>query len=407
MSENTEIFFDHSSTTPVDSRVLDAMLPFLKEEFGNPSSHIHPRGRAAMRAMDDSRATVAKLINADPGEIIFTSGATESNNLAVKGLALQYHKKGKHILISEIEHYSVYYAATRLKNMGFEVEMIPVDQYGVVKQESLKKQLRDDTVLVSIMLTNSEIGTIEPVKELTSVVKKFNEKIIVHTDAASAAGWIPVDVKDLGVDALTLSSHNFYGPKGVGALYLKKGVLLDPLFDGGFQESGRRSGTENVPGVVGMAKAAQLAMEEMDGRNEKLKKLQIKLWSGLEKDVPYIHFSGHPTMRLPGHVSFWVEFVEGESLLLFLTMSGIMAASGSACGSNMRAKDEDELVSSHVLSAVGVPDDICNGSITFFMGKDSTESEVDRTLDVMPGIIQKLLAMSPAYDDMMREKGSK
>lgn len=407
MSDNKEIFFDHSSTTPVDPRVLEAMLPYLREEYGNPSSHIHPKGRAAMKALDDSRAAVAKLINAEPGEIIFTSGATESNNLAIKGLALSYGKKGKHILISEIEHYSVYYSATRLKSLGFEVEMIPVDEFGMVQREALEKKLRDDTVLVSIMLANTEIGTVEPVKEFTSVVKKFNEDIIVHTDAASAAGCIPIDIKELGVDALTLSAHNFYGPKGVGALYLKKGVIPDPLFDGGFQESGRRSGTENVPGIVGMAKAAQLAMEEMDERNVKLKKLQDILWNGLEKDIPYIHFTGHPTKRLPGHVSFWVEFVEGESLLLFLAMNGIMASSGSACSSNMRAKDEDELVSSHVLSAVGVPDDVCNGSITFFMGKDNTETEAGRTLDVMPGIIQRLLAMSPAYDDMMKEKGSK
>ena len=405
MSDKKEIFFDNSSTTPMDSRVLDAMLPYLKEEYGNPSSHLHSRGRAAMKAMDDSRETVAKLINAEPGEIVFTSGATEANNLAIKGISSAYKDKGNHILISEIEHYSVYYSANRLKDRGFNVEMIPVDKDGIVKPEMVKAKLRKDTILVSVMLSNTEIGVVEPLKEITSVVKAFNEEIIVHTDAASSAGWIPVDVKDLGVDALTMSAHNFYGPKGMGALYLKKGIFLDPLFDGGFQESGKRSGTENVAGVVGMAKAAELAMEEMGKRNEHLEKLQKKLWDGLKDSIEFIHFTGHPHKRLPGHVSFWVEFVEGESLLLFLQMNGISAASGSACGSNLRAKDEDELVSSHVLSAVGVPDDICNGSVTFLMGKDNTEEEVDKVLEVMPGIIQRLLAISPAYDDMMMNKG--
>ncbi len=284
------------------------------------------------------------------------------------------------------------------------MEPVPVDEYGMVKVDEFKKMLRDDTILVSVMLSNSEIGTIQPVKEITAAAKEFNSEIIVHTDASSSAGWIPVDVKDLGVDAMTVSAHNFYGPKGVGALFLKEGTDIDFIFDGGFQERGFRSGTENVAGIVGMGEAARLAKDEMAERNEKLVRLQKKLWKGLEDKIDYLHFTGHPAIRLPGHVSFWVEFAEGESILLFLQVNKIMAASGSACSSNLLAQDEDELVASHVLSAVGVPDDICSGSIAFMMGNDSTEEEVDKVIEVLPDIIQRLWAMSPAYADMMKEK---
>lgn len=398
------IFFDHSSTTPVDKRVLEAMLPYFKEKFGNPSSHMHPLGMEALKALDDSREKVARLINAEPGEIVFTSGATESNNLAIKGLIAANSDKGRHILISQIEHFSVLRACNRLKAAGYEVEKIPVDQYGLVKINAIEKMLRPDTVLISIMTANTEIGTIEPIKEAVRVVKDYNPDILFHTDAASAAGWIPVDVKETGVDTLTLSAHNFYGPKGVGALYVKDGVKLEPLLDGGFQENGLRSGTENVPGIVGMAEAARLAVEEMDNRNSRLEKLQKRLWQGLEKNVQFIHFTGHPKKRLPGHVSFWIEFAEGESILLFLRVKGILAASGSACASNIRAEDEHELVKSHVLAAVGVPQDICSGSICFFMGKDNTMEEVDYVVENMPGIMEKLWAMSPAYSDFLKEQ---
>lgn len=399
------IFFDHSSTTPLDPEVLEAMLPFFKEDFGNPSSHIHELGQRALKAVDRAREDVASLIDVDPLEIVFTSGATESNNLAIKGLSNAYSHRGKHIIISQIEHYSVMNPAMTLKKSGFSVDIAPVDKYGVVDLKALRKLLKPDTILVSIMSANTEIGTIEPIKEAVEIVKSYNENIIFHTDATVSAGWIPTSVKETQVDALTLSAHNFYGPKGAGALFIRKGTKITPLLEGGFQEGGIRSGTENVPAIVGMAKAAVLAKKHMESRIKHLKTLQEHLWNGLQQKIEYLHFTGHPQKRLPGHVSFWVEFAEGESILLFLQVKGVMAASGSACSSNLRASDETELVKSHVLAAIGVPQDICSGSITFFMGKDNTLEEVNYVLDVMPDIIQRLWAMSPAYADMIKQKG--
>jgi len=397
------IFFDHSSTTPMDTRVLEAMLPYFVEKFGNPSSHIHPLGQEALKAIDDARKQVAELINSQDAEILFTSGATESNNLAVKGLIEANPKKGKHILVSEVEHFSVLRSCKKLEKFDYKVELIPVDEYGTVKIDQLKKMLRPDTVLVSIMTANTEIGTIEPIKQAVQVVKEYNPDILFHTDATSAAGWIPIDVKEMGVDTLTLSAHNFYGPKGVGALYVKKGVKIESLLDGGFQEGGIRSGTENVPGIVGMAEAGRLAIEEMEQRKSHLELLQKHLWGGLEQNIKYIHFTGHPQKRLPGHVSFWVEFAEGESILLFLRVKGIFAASGSACASNLRAEDEHQLVKSHVLAAVGVPQDICSGSICFLMGKDNTIQEVNYVIENISEIIKRLWSMSPAYSDFLKK----
>jgi cysteine desulfurase len=400
------IFFDHSSTTPVDPEVLEAMLPYFKSEFGNPSSHVNTKGQSALRAMDQSRNTVAQMINAKPAEIIFTSGATESNNLAIKGLVSAYPDKGRHIIISEIEHFSVLNTVRRLEKQGYTVDLIPVDHHGVIKLDEFKKLLRKDTVLVSVMLANTEIGTIEPVREAVQIARDYNPDILFHTDAASSAGWIPVDVRELDVDTLTMSAHNFYGPKGVGVLYIKEGIKIIPLFDGGFQEFGIRSGTENVPGIAGMAKACELAMRDMQSRNAHQVELQRKLWSGLSQKLDFIHLTGHPENRLPGHVSFWIEFAEGESLLLFLQVKGIIAASGSACSSNMLAQDEEELIHSHVLAAVGVPTNICSGSITFFLGKDNKEEEVDYVIEEFPKIVDRLWSMSPAYSDMLKEKST-
>ncbi|MCE1245449.1 MAG: cysteine desulfurase [Firmicutes bacterium] len=398
------IFFDHTSTTPLDPRVLEVMLPYFKENFGNPSSHVHSLGQIALKAVDKAREQVAALISAKPSEIIFTSGATEANNLAVKGIANANKTKGRHILISQIEHYSVMNTAMFLNSQGFETEQVPVGEDGFVKLDELEKMIREDTILISIMLSNTEIGVIEPVKQAVEIAKRKNPAVIFHTDAASSAGIIPVDVNDLGVDALTLSAHNFYGPKGAAALYLREGTKLFSLFEGGFQESGYRSGTENVPAIVGMGEAARLAKEEMPERNRKIEALGKKLWNGLAEKIEYLHFTGSSENRLPGHVSFWVEFAEGESILLFLAVKGIAAASGSACSSNLRARDEDELVGSHVLAAVGVPTDICSGSITFMLGKDSTEEEVDYVLETLPPIIQRLWSMSPSYEDMLKNK---
>jgi len=396
------IFFDHISTTPMDPRVMAAMLPYFGNYYGNPSSHIHAMGIQADEGVQKARGQVAALINCSPEEILFTSGGTEANNLALKGLAAAYGGRGKHLVISEIEHFSVLNPAFTLQKQGWEVTRVPVNPCGRVEPDEVEKVLRKDTSLVAVMLANSEIGTIQPIAEIAKLTKDHNALFFV--DGVAGAGNIPVDVRSLGVDALSLSAHNFYGPKGVGVLFLRKELALDPLLEGGFQERGYRSGTENVPGIVGMGKAAELAMEEMPQRGEYLRGLQKRLWEGLERGIEHLHFTGHPRDRLPGHVSFWVEFAEGESLLLFLTQHDVMAASGSACSSNLKGRDEGDLVISHVLKAVGVPTDICQGSITFSLGKENTSEEVDFVLDILPKIVERLWAMSPMYADYLKKR---
>jgi cysteine desulfurase len=396
------IFFDHVSTTPVDPPVMAAMLPYFSKFYGNPSSHIHPMGIQADEGVQKARGQVADLINCSPEEVIFTSGGTESNNLALKGIAAVYGSRGKHLVLSEIEHYSVLNPALTLQKQGWEITKVPVNPCGRVEPEELKKALRKDTSLVSVMLANSEIGTIQPIAEIAEIVKTHGALFFV--DGVAGCGNVPVDVKALGADALSLSGHNFYGPKGIGALFLRKDLTLDPQIEGGFQERGYRSGTENVPGIVGMGKAAELAREEMPRRTEHLRSLQRRLWEGLEKSIEHLHFTGHPNDRLPGHVSFWVEFAEGESLLLFLSHHGVMAASGSACSSNLKGRDEGDMVVSHVLKAVGVPTDICQGSITFSLGKDNSVPEVDFVVGVVPKIVERLWAMSPMYADYLKKR---
>lgn len=405
MSNETQrdIYFDHAATTPVDPRVVEAILPYLSGEFGNPSSHIHSKGVVANQALDESRNMVAKLLNAPSETIIFTSGATEANNLAIRGYLEAHKDQGKHLIISEIEHYSVINLCLQLKREGYDLTLLPVDANGLVSLDALRQAVRKDTVLISIQHASSEIGTIQDIKELAAVARSAN--VFLHCDAAASGGNVPLNAADLGVDALTISAHNFYGPKGVGALYLKSGVRLEPQLIGGFQERGYRSGTENLAGIVGMAKAAELALLEMPQRQEHLGKLQRKLWDGLAKQYDFLHFTGHPSQRLPGHVSFWLEYIEGESLLLFLNVYGVQTASGSACASNMRGQTEDDLAASHVLTAVGVPAEYCSGSLTVSMGKDNTEDEVDYMLQVFPPVVEKLLAMSPLWADRLKEKG--
>ena len=391
------IFFDHISTTPLDPRVFEAMKPYFTAWYGNPSSHIHDQGQAAQKAVDAARGKVAALINAAPGEIVFTSGATESNNLAVKGAAGAHAGKAGHIVVSEIEHFSVLNALIPLRNAGWEVTLLKVDGDGRVDPDDVRKAIRADTILVSVMHANAEIGTIEPVAEIGRIARERG--VPFHTDAAASAGHVPLDVRDIGADLVTISAHNLYGPKGSGALFVRDGTRLAPVLDGGFQEMGYRAGTENVPGIVGMGAAAEIAGREMGEWAARLRPLERKLRDGIAASVEHVHFTGHPTDRLPGHVSFWVEFAEGESLLLFLNVHGVMAASGSACSSNLKGRDEEDLVASHVLRAVGVPSDICTGSITFSMGKGNTEAEVDAVLGVLPGIVRKLWEMSPTYLD--------
>lgn len=395
------IFFDHISTTPIDTRVLEAMMPYFTERYGNPSSHIHDQGQQALKAIDAARTEVAGLVNAKPEAIVFTSGATEANNLAIKGAAEAWGRKGKHLVASEVEHFSVLNALLPLRNRGYEVTTVKADSDGKVDPDDVRKAIRTDTVLVSVMHANSEIGTIEPIEEIGRIARE--REVLFHTDATASAGHIPLDVTAAGADLVTLSAHNFYGPKGTGALVVREGVRLESQIDGGFQEMGYRAGTENVPGIVGMGQAAKIASEEMGEWSFRLRRLEKRLHDGVASSVEHLHFTGHPTDRLPGHVSFWVEYAEGESLLLFLALHGVMAASGSACSSNLKGRDEEDLVASHVLRAIGVPSDICTGSITFSMGKGNTEQDVDQVLSVLPGIVRRLWEMSPTYLDYQKK----
>ena len=398
-----QIFFDHISTTPLDPRVLEAMMPFLTERYGNPSSHIHDQGQTALRGLDAARGQVASLIGAKPGEIVFTSGATESNNLAIKGAAGALAGRGKHLVVSEVEHFSVLNSLIPLRNRGCEITTLPVDGNGTVDPDAVRAAVRPDTILVSVIHANAEIGTVEPVEEIGRITRERG--VLFHTDATASAGHIPLDVNRVGADLVTLSAHNLYGPKGVGALFVREGVRLDSLLDGGFQEAGLRAGTENVPGIVGMGAAAAIAAREMAAWEAHLRPLGARLRDGIASAVEHVHFTGHPAARLPGHVSFWVEYAEGESLLLMLNVHGVMAASGSACSSNLKGQDEEDLVASHVLRAIGVPSDICTGSITFSLGKGNTEEEVDRTLSLLPGVVRRLWEMSPTYLDYQKSTG--
>ena len=397
----SRVYFDHAATTPVDKRVLEVMLPYFSDSFGNPSSVLIEEGGAPRQALDEARKKVANLVGARSDEVLFTSCATESNNLAIKGLALAHKAKGNRILFSEIEHYSIMLQADYLRSLGFEIDFVKVDPEGLIDMTDLKKKVTKGTILVSIMHANMEIGTIQPIGEIGRFLKE--QGVLFHSDGAGTCGQIPVNVEEFGVDAMTISGHQFHGPKGAAGLYLRSGVPMRPLLHGGFQEMGYRAGTENVPAIAGFGEACRLAQEEMEGKVARLTRLGRKLWAGIET-ISYLHFTGHPQRRLPGHVSFWIEFVEGESLLLWLNLNGVAASTGSACASNVLAADETGLKASHVLTAVGVPPEICHGSITFSLGRDSTEDEVDYVLSVIPTIVDRLREMSPLYE---KAKGGK
>jgi cysteine desulfurase len=332
--------------------------------------------------------------------VVFTSGATESNNLAVLGAVDGSGPAKRHVIVSEVEHFSVMNALIPLRNAGCPVTVLPVDREGLVDPAAVRKAIRPETALVSVMHANSEIGTIEPVEEVGKVAREHGATF--HVDATASAGHIPLDVREIPADLVTLSAHNFYGPKGVGALYIREGAKIGARTFGGFQEMGYRAGTENVPGIVGMGAAAAIAAAESGAWASLLNRLGRMLWDGIS-GIPLLHFTGHPSNRLPGHVSFWVEHAEGESLLLFLNIRGIMAASGSACSSNLRGHAEEDLVASPVLRAIGVPSDICTGSITFSLGKGNTEEEVRLAVSSLPEIVERLRAMSPTYLDYQKQ----
>jgi cysteine desulfurase len=346
--------------------------------------------------MEKAREQVAGLIGGAPEEIIFTASGTEANNFAVKGIAMANQKKGKHVVVSAIEHFSVLNSARTLEKLGYSYTTVPVDRYGVIDPEKVRKAIRDDTILVSIMHANSEVGTLEPVKEIARITKE--KGVLFHTDAVATAGTIPVNVKELGVDALSLAGNMFYGPKGAGALWLRKGVRIMPLLDGGIQEGGKRAGTENVPGIVGLGKAAEIAKTQMSARIEHLAKLRDRLIRGLPATIEHVVVTGHPESRLPGHASFCVEFIEGESMLMLLSTKGIAVTSGSACTSRA-------LLASHVLLAMGLPHEIAQGSLLFGLGINNTIEDVDYVLAELPPIVDRLRQMSPLYSKFIKSKG--
>ncbi len=394
------IYFDNINTTFPDPEAVKAMLDVLQSHHGNPSSHIHQAGIKAGLILDDARLKVANFLHAAPENIVFTSGATESNNLAISGF-LSANQEYQ-LAVSEIEHYSIINQARRLSQNGINVVFLDVEKSGLLDLANFEKAIKARPTLVSVGLANPEIGTIQDYDSISGICKKHGA--IFHCDATSAASSIPIDIQKSGFDLLTLSGHNLYGPMGVGALYIAPKIRISPLWDGGNQEYGIRPGTEDLPGIAAMGEACNQLQGKMTQINEHLTKLGKKLWNGLESKIPFIHFTGHPVKRLPGHVSFWVEHIEGESLLLLLNMNGVMASSGSSCSSNIKGKDENDLVASHVLRAVGVPSDICAGSITFSLGKYNTIDEVEFVISIMPGIVEKLLAMSPSYDDYLKKK---
>lgn len=382
--ENRTIYMDNSATTPVRKEVVEEMLPYLTENFGNPSS-IYDPGKVSKRAIEEARKKVSDAIGAEENEIYFTSGGTESDNWALKGIAFANRNKGKHIITSSIEHHAVLHACSWLEGQGFEVTYLPVDKYGMVAPEGLRNAIRDDTILISIMLANNEVGTIQPVEEIGKIAKE--KRIYFHTDAVQAIGHVPIDVKKMNIDLLSLSGHKFGGPKGCGALYIRKGVKIETLFHGGAQERKRRAGTENVPAIVGLGKAIELATGELEEENKTFLEMRERLIEGLLQ-VPKTHLNGHPTERLANNVNITFEFIEGESLLLLLNAKGIFASTGSACNST-------SLEPSHVLTACGVPHEIVHGSLRLSLGKMNTQEDVDRVLEVLPEIVQKLRNMSP------------
>lgn len=390
-----EVYLDHYAATPVLDEVALSMQPLLSTEFGNPSS-LHSKGDEARELLEEARGRVAALINAEAEDVVFVSGGTEANNTAIKGICQAARRKGNHLVVSSIEHFSVLNAARTLEKSGFEVSEAGTDEAGMVDPEEVRAAIRDDTVLVSVMAANGEVGTIQQTARIAAVAKEKN--VLFHTDAVAAAGSIPLDVRALGVDAMSIASDMLYGPKGAGALWVRKGVRMMPLLDGGVQEGGRRGGVENMPGVVGMGKAAELAARDMTARSRKLVAMRDRLISGLMDAVPRLRLTGHPTERLPWNASFVVEFIEGESMLLFLDQKGIRVSSGSACTSRA-------LKGSHVLAACRIPAEIASGSLLFSLGIENEPEEIEYVIETMPAIVERLRKMSPLYAKHLKDGG--
>ena len=382
-----KVYLDNAATTALSPRVLEAMLPYFTQYYGNPSS-VHAFGREAKQGLDKARDQVAKALHCEPSEVIFTGCGTESDNTVLLGVAQRYGDKGKHIITTNVEHHAILHTCEYLEKQGYSVTYLPVDQDGLVTAEQVAAAIRPDTILVSIMFANNEVGTIMPIQEIGAVCKE--KGVLFHTDAVQAVGHIPVDVQAMHIDMLSLSAHKFHGPKGVGALYCRKGIRLPSYIMGGAQEKGRRAGTENVAGIVGMGAAIQLATEQLEENRAKMTALRDRLMTGIQARISEVKLNGHPTNRLPNNVNFSFKYIEGESILLMLDMNGIAASSGSACTSG-------SLDPSHVLLALGLPHEIAHGSVRLTLGDETTEEDIDYTIDVLEKTVARLRAMSPLY----------
>ncbi len=383
-----KVYLDNAATTMVRKEVVDAMIPAFTTYYGNPSS-LHEYAREAEQLLDAARKDVAAVINAKPDEIVFTGGGSESDNMALRGAVAANKKKGKHVITSAVEHHAVLYTLQAMEREGLiELTILPVDEYGIVSAESVANALRDDTVLVSIMFANNEVGSINPISEIGKVCR--DKGVLFHTDAVQATGHVPVDVVAMNIDMLSISAHKFHGPKGVGVLFIRKGVRIPSLIIGGGQEKKRRAGTENVPGIVGLATALKIANEHMAENAVKVGALRDKLMKGIAESIPDVKLNGHPTKRLPNNVNYSIRYIEGESILLMLDINGIAASSGSACTSG-------SLDPSHVLLAMGLPHEIAHGSLRLTLSEFTTEEEIDYVLDLLPQIVQRLRDMSPLY----------
>ncbi|OOB79697.1 MAG: cysteine desulfurase NifS [Epulopiscium sp. Nuni2H_MBin001] len=389
-----KIYLDHAATTPIKKAVVDAMLPYLTENFGNPSS-VYQMAQVNKKAVDEAREQVAAAIGAKAQEIFFTSGGTEADNWAIKGIVEARKSKGNHIITSKVEHHAVLHTCEYLEKNGYEVTYLDVDEYGSIRIDDLKKAIKDTTILITIMYANNEIGTIMPIKEIGEVAKAHN--IPFHTDAVQAIGQVKIDVNDENIDALSITAHKFNGPKGVGALYIRRGVKVSQFMHGGAQERGRRGGTENVASIVGMGVAIELAYKDFDNKIRQYTQLRDMLINGILETIPYSRLNGHLTNRLPNNVNIGFEFVEGESLLLLLDMQGICASSGSACTSG-------SLDPSHVLLAIGLPHEKAHGSVRFTLGAGISDADINTVLETLPAIVKRMRDMSPLYEEFLAKQ---
>lgn len=391
---NHYIYMDNSATTPIKEEVLDEMMPYLTENYGNPSS-VYSLGSKAKVAVEKSRDQVAKALGGDKKEIFFTSGGSESDNWAIKGIAYKHRDKGNHIITTKVEHHAVLHTCEYLEKKGFDVTYLDVDEYGLIDLEDLKNAITEKTILISIIFANNEIGTIQPIKEIGEIAK--DNDVYFHTDAVQAIGNIEIDVKELNIDLLSLSAHKFNGPKGVGGLYIKRGLILDPLIIGGGQERRKRGGTENVAGIVGLGKAIELATSNIEEDNKKLIRLRDYLIEKIQENIDHVRLNGHKTKRLPGNVNMCFNYIEGESLLLSLDMVGIAGSSGSACTSG-------SLDPSHVLLSIGLPHGIAHGSLRLSLSLDNTVEEIDYVVKNLVEIVDRLRKMSPLYENLKGDK---